>query len=160
MKRLIHWLDTHAGAIQALTALLTVLFAIAALVGVKLQIDASARQQREQSAREIYREFIRFSAEKPDLAAPDYCAIAATETEVDDIQYENYLQFQLYMSEQMLDELPDWEATLAGHLEPHREYLCSRSDWKGDSADVQALIGRFKAKQCAGFKPTCPPQPE
>ena len=157
MKRLVAWLDAHVGAIQAMTALLTVVLALGALIGVKLQIDASARQQREQSAREIYREFVRFSAEKPDLAAPNYCAISASGTEVDDIQYENYLQFQLYMSEQILDELPNWEATLEAHLEPHRELLCSETDWKGDTAAVQALIGRFKAKECGQFKSACQP---
>ncbi len=50
MKR---WLEQHAKALQALGVIVTMLAVVAALIGIKVQIDASARQAREQSARDI-----------------------------------------------------------------------------------------------------------
>jgi hypothetical protein len=115
----------------------------------------SSRQQRRQSAREIYREFVKLSIEKPDLAAPDYCAIKTSETLKDDTEYENFIEFQLYASEQILAELPEWEATMDKRLAPHTELLCSEESWSGDTDDVRAMIGRFRKSSCAGFKSAC-----
>ena len=155
MKTFWDALKRNAPQIQAMGAIATMCAAVIGLLVIQIQINASARQQREQSARDIYREYVKFAAEKPDLASPDYCAILATPTEVDDIQYDNFLQFQLYMSEQVLEELPGWEGTLDRHLTPHRELLCSDPNGSGESADVRMLLTRFRAKHCTDFKPSC-----
>ncbi len=67
MKR---WLEQHAKALQALGVIVTMLAAVAALVGIKVQIDASARQAREQSARDIYREYLNLSIARPGICRP------------------------------------------------------------------------------------------
>jgi len=108
--------------------------------------------QREQSARDIYREFLNLSINQPKFAAPDYCAINGT---VDEAGYENYVQYMLYASEQVLTALPGWEPTLAEHLDAHKELLCSESDWAGDTPEVRALINGFRAKQCKAFVTSC-----
>ncbi len=146
------WLESHAKALQALAAMVTMLAAVAALVGVKLQIDASAKQQREQSARDIYREYLNLSITRPELSNPDYCAIAGTANEG---AYEDYVEYLLYTSEQVLSAMPDWESTLVARLSPHRELLCSESDWGGDTPQVRGLIRRFRAKECRGFASRC-----
>ena len=64
------WLDSRAKAIQALGVIVTMFAALAAVIGVKLQIDANARQQREQSAREIYREYLALSIARPPQLNP------------------------------------------------------------------------------------------
>ena len=146
------WLKRNKDAVQALGTIVTALAALAALIGVKLQIDASALQQREQSAREIYREFLSLSISRPELAEPDYCAIRGSAGEA---AYDSYLEYLLYTSEQLLSVSSDWEATFSDHLGAHREALCSRDDWSDDTREVQALISRFRAKQCAGFVSEC-----
>ncbi len=146
------WLDRHASAIQAFAALATLGVAIAALIGIKVQIDASARLQQEQSARDIYREFLNLSVGKPEFADPDYCAIKESAQAG---AYENYVEYLLYTSDQLLSVSPDWEPTLSEHLTAHREYLCGPADWSDDSSEVQGLMARFKAKQCGGFVPAC-----
>lgn len=146
-----------APAIQALAAVLTVLLAIGALAGVKLQIDASARLQREQSARDIYREFLNLSINRPELSEPDYCAL------IDSPQasaYADYVDYFLYTSEQMLASDEDWMPSLVDRLELHRDYVCTIENTSIYSDDVDQMITGFKAKRCVGYKPTCAPLPQ
>jgi multidrug efflux pump subunit AcrB len=152
MNKIMNWFDRHTKSFQAITGIVTMLIAVAALIGVKVQIDASARLQREQSARDIYREFLNLSINQSKFAAPDYCAIRGSP---DEAGYENYVQYMLYTSEQVLTALPDWETTMADHLNDHKELLCSESDWSGDTPQAQRLINRFRAKKCRAFKFSC-----
>jgi hypothetical protein len=147
------WLESHAKALQALGAIVTMIAAVAALVGVKVQIDANSRQQREQSARDIYREYLNLSISRPEFSKPDYCALEGTPNEA---AYEDYVEYLLYTSEQVLQAMPDWEPTLAARLTPHKELLCSDTSWIGDVPEVRGMIQRFRAKQCKGFVSACP----
>ena len=149
MKR---WLERHAKALQGLTALVTVAAAITALIGIKVQIDANNRQQQEQSARDIYREFLNLSISRPELADPDYCAIRGTATAG---AYENYVEYLLYTADQLLGVSPDWEATMHEHAASHRQYLCQRQDWSDDSAPIRQFIRSYQADQCQPSPPPC-----
>lgn len=146
------WLETRAKALQAMAAIVTMTAAVAALVGVKVQIDANARQQREQSARDIYREYLNLSISKPEFSIPDYCALEGTANEG---AYEDYVEYLLYTSEQVLSAMPDWEPTLSARLTPHKELLCSEANWGEETPEVRAMIGRFRAKQCVKFLAVC-----
>ncbi len=149
MKR---WLERHAKALQALAAIVTVAAAGIALVGIKVQIDANNRAQQEQSARDIYREFLNLSIARPELADPDYCAIKGSASAG---AYENYVEYMLYTADQLLSVSPDWSATMAEHAAGHRAYLCTQQDWSDDSPAIRAFMGRFQAEQCAGHQPVC-----
>ena len=142
MKR---WLEQHAKALQALGVIVTMLAAVAALIGIKVQIDASARQAREQSARDIYREYLNLSIARPEFADPDYCAIAGSASEV---SYENYLEYTLYTAEQLRSVSPEWDTTMLDHLTAHRAALCADADWSDDTPGVQALLTQYRAAQC------------
>nr|WP_294846181.1 hypothetical protein [uncultured Sphingomonas sp.] len=142
MKR---WLERNAKAIQSFGVIVTIVAIVAALIGVKMQINASAQQAREQSARDIYREYLNLSISRPDLSDPDYCAIKGTLTEA---AYENYLEYTLYTAEQLNSVSPDWNATMLDHLSAHRQALCQGGDWSDDTPAVQALITQFRASQC------------
>ena len=149
------WLEKHIKAIQAASAIATALIALAALVAVKVQIDASAQLQREQSARDIYREFLTLSIAQPKFAQPDMCTLAETP---DEAGYDHYLTYLLYASEQVLAAQPDWEPVMAGHLTPHREALCKARDWSQEAPRVQSLIAQFKSDKCKGFVSNCLPE--
>jgi hypothetical protein len=146
------WLETRAKALQAMAAIVTMTAAVAALVGVKVQIDASARQQREQSARDIYREYLNLSISKPEFSNPDYCAFQGSANEG---AYEDYVEYLLYTSEQVLAAMPDWEPTLSARLTPHKELLCGEADWSEETPAVRVMIGRFRARQCKAFVSGC-----
>ena len=146
------WLESRAKALQALAAIVTICAAVAALVGVKVQINANARQQREQSARDIYREYLNLSISKPEFSNPDYCAITGTPSEG---AYQGYVEYLLYTFEQVLAAMPDWEQTLSARLKPHKELLCGETDWTEETAAVWAMIGWFRARQCKGFVSAC-----
>lgn len=152
MTKFVKWAESHAKAIQAITGLVTLLIAVLALVGVKLQIDASARLQQEQSARDIYREYLSLSISRPEFADPDYCAIREGAQEA---AYENYVEYLLYTGDQLLTVSAAWEPTLLDHLTPHREMLCRDNDWSDDSAQIKGLISKFKAQKCTGFVSAC-----
>jgi hypothetical protein len=151
-------LNDNAPAIQALGAILTVLLTLGAVVGIKIQIDASAQLQREQSARDIYREFLNLSISRPELSDPDYCKIK------DGPQYEsylNYIEYLLYTSEQMLAASKTWEPGLEARLDDHRQHFCQADNyWTDYTQDVQNMVIRFRAQECKTPEPVCPDEPE
>lgn len=149
---LMSWLDKHSNAVQAIAAIFTVMIAVSALIGVKVQIDASAKNQREQSARDIYREFLTLSISRPEFSEPDYCTIKGTPPEA---AYKNYVDYLLYTSEQMLAVSPDWESALAEHLEAHAQYLCGARDWSSHPDAVAAMIAGVKRKICTQATTNC-----
>ena len=151
---LIGWFDKHGHMIQGIASIVTAFVALAALIGVKAQIDAAARTQQEQSARDIYREFLNLSISKPEFAEPDYCAIRGTTQEA---AYRNYVDYLLYTSEQMLAVSPEWEGTLSQHLAAHPQYLCAVTDWADYPASVQGLVARVKQKACTRAVTPCGP---
>jgi hypothetical protein len=149
---LIGWFDKHGNAVQGIAAIATALIALSALIGIKVQIDAAAKTQQEQSARDIYREFLNLSISKPEFSEPDYCAIKGGPQEA---AYKNYVDYLLYTSEQMLSVSPEWEATLSEHLEAHEQYLCGVTDWSGYPENVAAMVKGVKGKVCAKALAEC-----
>lgn len=146
-------LNDNAPAIQALGVILTTVLTVAALFGIKAQIDASAQLQREQSARDIYREFLNLSISKPELSDPDHCKIK------EGPQYEsylNYIEYLLYTSEQMLAASKAWESALEARLEDHKQHFCQADNyWTDYTQDVQIMVTRFRASQCKTLVPAC-----
>ncbi len=153
-QSLIGWFDKHGNAVQGIAAITTALIALSALIGVKVQIDAAAKTQQEQSARDIYREFLNLSISKPEFSEPDYCAIKGGSQEA---AYKSYVDYLLYTSEQMLSVSPDWEGALSEHLAAHEQYICGVSDWSGYPENVAALVVRVKNKVCAKAVTECGP---
>lgn len=134
------WFDRHSAALQGLAAGTTALAALAALVIVPWQIAASDRSQRENSAREIYREFLNISIQRPDLASRDLCAPA---TPAETAAYEGYVEYLLYTAEQVLTlGVQDWGPTITARLSPHARYLCGfeAADFEALTDPVAALV--------------------
>jgi hypothetical protein len=148
----VSWFNKNDNIVQGIAAIVTALVALSALVGVKVQIDASAKIQQEQSARDIYREFLNLSISKPQFADPDYCAIKGTPQEA---AYENYVDYLLYTSEQMLSVSPDWEGTLSEHLAAHEQYVCSVANWSNYLDTVATMIARVRTRVCTTPATSC-----
>jgi hypothetical protein len=145
-------LKDHAPAIQAVCAIITVLLTMAAVVGVKLQIDASARQAREQSARDIYREYLNLSISRPELSDPDYCKV--TQGPLAE-SYTSYVEYFIYTSEQLIAADPEWANGLGIRLEDHRHYICQVKDWSAYTPGVQNMMTRFQKEECTTPVPEC-----
>ncbi len=139
------WLERHSAALQALGNIVMAIVAVAALIGVKLQVDAAYSVQREQSAKEIYREFLNISIANPDLAQPNYCSLSKSPRAP---AYDSYVEYLLYTAEQVLQASPDWVPVFEAQLVLHQETICGQSDWSSDSPDVEALAMKFKAGNC------------
>lgn len=144
------WLENHEKPIKALMAITTALLTIAALIGIKVQLDGAARIQREQSARDIYREYLNLSVQKPEFAAPDYCALVTSNQFA---AYQAYVDYLLYTGEQVLSVDPAWGPTIDNALEAHAAYFCAaEEDGAYPDADVQALVTKLQEAKCVKVK--------
>lgn len=152
MRRIWDWMGRNSDALQGLGALLTAVVAAVALVGVKLQIDASANQAEAQSAREIYRGFLSLSLSNPDLADPGRCpAFDDRQT----TQYEAYLEYMFYTAEQVTKMDPEWDGVFAEVFERHADVICESADWGGYSPSVEAVILETRTTVCPKLS-ACP----
>jgi hypothetical protein len=131
------WLRRNSEALEALGGIATAFAALTALVVIPYQVAQADRIQRDQTAREIYREFLNLTVQKPDLATADYCALSDAGQKT---AYTAYVEYLVYTAEQMVDTSPDWRAPMASYLEDHMAYLCSEGVWDGASPDVRELI--------------------
>jgi len=125
------FLTRHALVLQAGGALVTALAAVVALIVVPWQIREADRLQQAQSARDIYRDFLNLTVQKPEVAATDLCSVTGAQQR---IAYEAYVDHLLYTAEQVLAVSDDWRAPMQAQLERHRAYVCG---W--DEAELQAF---------------------
>ncbi|WP_198590310.1 hypothetical protein [Paracoccus zhejiangensis] len=131
------WLIRHAEPLQAVGALATAFAALTALVVIPYQVAQADRIQRDQTAREIYREFLNLTVQKPELAAADYCALTDGPQMTG---YAAYVDYLLYTAEQMVDTSPDWQAPMASYMGGHMAYLCDPANRETQTDDVRELI--------------------
>lgn len=118
----------------------TAFAALTALVVIPYQVSQADRIQRDQTAREIYREFLNLTVQKPDLANADYCAL---QDPAQTTAYAAYVEYLIYTAEQMIDTSPDWRAPMASYLEDHMAYLCSDTVRDAQSPDVRDLLAEL-----------------
>lgn len=116
-----NWLRRNTEPLAALGGIATAFAALSALVIIPYQISQTDLIQRDQTAREIYREFLNLTVQKPELAQADYCSLKDT---AQITAYGAYVEYLLYTAEQMIETSPDWRAPMASYLGEHMEYLC------------------------------------
>jgi hypothetical protein len=128
------WLRRNS---EALGGIATAFAAVTALIMIPYQVTQSDRIQRDQTAREIYREFLNLTVQKPDLAHAKYCTLKDPNQIT---AYTAYVEYLLYTAEQMIDTSSDWRAPMASYLGDHMEYLCSEGIWDAQSPDIRDLV--------------------
>ncbi len=146
------WLGHHANKLEGIGAIVTALAALAALVVIPLQLQTAERIQRDQTAREIYREFLNLTVQKPELVATNYCALADDKQHV---AYEAYVEYLLYTAEQMIASGAEWREPMASYLLDHLPYICAKTDWDKQSDGVFDLVMDLQ-KNCPSV-PACTP---
>jgi len=146
------WLSRNAPSIEACSALVTASVAIAALIGVKVQLDETERLQKAQSAREAFRAHLALAATLPQFARPkDSCALVASTQGGSYIAFVDHL---LYSAEQMLVVGEGWDATFLIELAPHKGYLCSEPAPIGATDETASLLNDFRQNNCTD-QPAC-----
>lgn len=143
------WLRQNGTGIEAISAAIMALVAIAALVGVKYQIDATDRIQKAQAAREIYRGYLALSVQNPSLVTHNYCHATNEDGQA---AYENYVEYLLYTAEQVIEMDPAWRAPMIDALSDHAPYLCARNDWATYSLPLQSLWNEIESGTCSNVK--------
>jgi len=142
------WLIRNSEALQALGAMATAFAAMTALVVIPYQVAQADRIQRDQTAREIYREFLNLTVQKPELANADYCALKDPGQTT---AYAAYVEYLIYTAEQMIDTSPEWRTPMASYLGDHMSYLCSQGVWDAQSKEIKGLIAEL-ALSCEAEK--------
>lgn len=137
-----NWLRRNAEPLEAVGALVTAAAALVAIVVIPWQISEADRIGRDQTAREIYREFLNLTAQKPEVAAANYCALPDGPQAV---AYTAYVEYLLYTTEQMIDTDPTWRGPMESYLSDHMPYLCTNEDWSSLSEDVYQIVLGLKA---------------
>ena len=146
------WLKRNAGSVEAIAASVTVMVAVAALVGIKWQLDGAEQLQAAQSARDAYRAHLALAATIPDFAAPqDGCILLASDQGG---SYRAFVDHLLYSAEQMLEVEDGWDITFLQQLDPHSDFLCSADAPDVATPALAALITRFQTAGCPA-KLTC-----
>ncbi|SPF80282.1 hypothetical protein [Pseudoprimorskyibacter insulae] len=140
--------DTLVNRIGLIANIVTALAALVAVVVIPLQISAADRIQNAQTAREIYREYLNLTIQKPELATADWCVLKSPR---DQAAYVGYVDYLLYTAEQAIDADPDWAPVMRDHLSAHLPYLCSESDDSQESRAVAELLSEMRA-QCATIR--------
>ncbi len=139
------WIKSNATGLEALGAVTTAAVALAALIGVKFQIDANERVQKTQAAKEIYREYLNITIQHPGLSVANYCSIDRAK---DRAAYESYVEYLLYTAEQLIEMDNNWEKPMASEISHHTAYICSRSEWQDYAPSVAGLVVSLRAKLC------------
>lgn len=140
------WMSRHAPLVEAVAATVTALVAVAALIGVKFQLDEADRIQKAQSAREAYRAHLALAATLPQFALPkDACQLIQSDQAG---AYTAFVDHLLYSAEQMLEVSDGWEETFLTELAVHSDYICAADGPLGETDDTARLISRFKGRSC------------
>lgn len=143
----------HVQLLQVFSAVITAVAAVLALIVVPWQIHSADRIQQAQSARDIYRDFLNLTVQKPDVASTDLCN--ANDRQIR-IAYEAYVDHLLYTAEQVLAVSKEWRPPMQTQVDRHRAYLCSwdESEIQSFSDEVVELIANARSS-CAETT-TCP----
>lgn len=145
--------DKTSSHLQAASAVITALAAVLALIVIPWQLREAERLQQAQSARDIYRDFLNLTVQKPEVATTDLCQTTDTRERV---AYEAYVDHLLYTAEQVLEVSADWQAPMQAQINRHRPYLCSWTDT--DLADFSEPVGALlgAARQGCSSTKACP----
>jgi hypothetical protein len=122
---------------------------IAAVIAVFVawrQFALNRANQRETTAKAIFREYLKLAFENPDLAAGDYQSLPPAKRE----QYEWFVGYFLWAAEEILDYAkndPTWEINLELNAKRHLEYFrndkrFNEIELRGYRANVRNLIER------------------
>ena len=146
-----NWLNENAAAIQAGGAIVSAFVAVAAFAAIFWQVTESSRIAREQSARDIYREFLNLSIQNPDFAAPDACALARSPRAA---AYDDYVGYMLYTAEQALSvSADDWMPVVGDLFNQHARAICSIDDTNLYTPQAATLIEAFQSTNCQALPP-------
>jgi len=113
--------------IGGIAAAVTAGIAVLAAVFAYQQLTVTPRSQREVSAREIWKDYLRLCVEYPHLASGDITKETA-KSPVEFEQYEWFVAFMLDACESILLFVADedeWLDAIDGQIGFHKKYVCS-----------------------------------
>jgi hypothetical protein len=117
------WIWENADKLGALATVATATIAVIALIFAAKQIAAGKASQREATAKDIYRDYLKLAFEHPDFAYPGERDLKQ------DNEYRWFVAFMLNSCDEITECLPGnelWRKTILEDLRLHTDYLNSR----------------------------------
>lgn len=140
------WLQRNAPTLEAIAACVTALVAVAALIGVKYQLDETDRLQQTSAAREAYRGHLALAASTPAFADPaDSCALLQSD---DAGAYAAFVDHLMYSAELMLAVDTGWDAVFVENMRPHAGYICSAWLPFDSPLEINQMLINFTRDHC------------
>jgi hypothetical protein len=141
-------------------AVVTSCLALIAGVVAIAQLRANRRVQREASAYEIFRDYMKLAFDHPQYSRPDFQAISKDPRSLE--QYSWYVGCLLWAADEVIQcttLTKAWTNTLLGHIALHSDFLLSdqfrAEDFKHHSDELQQMITKVCRQPDAG-KQTSP----
>jgi len=144
--RAMMWLWEQAEKLGALAQLALTITAVGALGFAYLQIRGAQRSQREATARDVYRDYLRLAFEHPTLATPE-----GGRKIIQNDKYRWFVAITLNACEEIHEVFEDddtWREVILAEMEYHVPYLKSKffladdedRGWKLYSDDLRILF--------------------
>ncbi|WP_375412803.1 hypothetical protein [uncultured Bradyrhizobium sp.] len=136
-------------------AVVTSCVALIAGVVAIAQLRANRKVQREASAYEIFRDYMKLAFDHPQYSKSDFQAISRDSRNLE--QYSWYVGCMLWAADEVIQctaLTKAWTNTLLGHIAVHREFLLSdqfrAEDFKHHSDALQQMITKVCRQPDAG----------
>ena len=122
---------SDAPALKDIAILVGLVFTSIGLCATALQMHRSREYQRENTAKGVYRDYLKMATDNPALANGDRAVIA--ELKLDE-KYKWFVAYFLWACEEVIDFAPDdpaWKKDIESQLKYHKAYLTG-SEFKED----------------------------
>lgn len=132
--------------------------AFVAFVGACIAITQLARNQRNQretTAKNVFREYLKLAFDHPDFATPDYRKLAKSPEQLE--KYAWFVAYLLWACEEMLqfarrDEI--WQNNLQLNVNYHREYFINDKEFNAKDLQVYDPEVQTLVLNAKGSNPT------
>jgi hypothetical protein len=138
--------------------IVSAIVALAALVGIYVQVHLARVNALRASARQVYLSYSQATLQHPQLARPNYAQLKSKPDPTDLVRYQIYVANMLTAYDEIFQIIDDkeWAASFAYDIEDHLPYLCELNDPKYYASfygKTQNLIAKQKAAHCANLGP-------
>ena len=139
-----------AAIISSAAAIVSSSLAALGLFATALQIKRNRDFQRENTAKGIYRDYLKMAIDNPVLAEGELPQIRECNKME---QYKWFVSYLLWASEEIIDFAPsdsDWRKDITSQLEYHKGYLGSsefrRNEFSFYSSELRTLLNELTTK--------------
>jgi hypothetical protein len=135
-------------SIKDFATIASLVLATAGLAATAIQMQRNRNFQKENTAKAVYRDYLRMATDNPTLANGNYSKIPEEKRE----QYKWFVSYFLWACEEVINFAPrdpQWHEDIADQIKYHEEYLCSKEFRDQELPFYSSELQRLIADVCA-----------